>query len=190
MRRIPFESFISVQVAGSSETRSDASAEAAHPGSSTGFDGADVSCSAAAESFGRNRFAGRLRQQRRDDRDVLREVLPGDPVHVVDRDATHGFDVLVGRSVSPWTGFSATSGRRGSGRDGIGPYNFLTVAIVDCGSTLPATTRIALFGAYHCRKKLFSAAAVVASNDSRVPSGSWAYGVPANRSSLSRVRNL
>src|SRR6185437_16583881 len=78
------------------------------------------------------------------------------------------------------TGRSFTGGRAGSFFDLIAPKSCLTSVRVDFGSMSPAMTRMALLGAYQLSWKLFSALAVVFSNDGRVPNASCAYGVPAN----------
>jgi hypothetical protein len=48
------------------------------------------------------------------------------------------------------------------------------MASVGEGSTSPTMTRMALFGAYQVRWKLWSMAPVVFRKDGRVPSASWA----------------
>ena len=84
--------------------------------------------------------------------------------------------VPLGRSVSSANEVGCTGRRRTRGFAGsfFGarlPNSRFTSASAVGGSTSPAITRSALFGAYQVSWKLFSMRAVVFSNEGRVPSG-------------------
>ena len=67
----------------------------------------------------------------------------------------------------------------------MAPNSVRMLASAASGLTSPTTTRIALLGAYQASWNFFSIAPVVRSNEGRVPSASWAYGVPSKSAARS-----